>query len=198
MRVIAGLWKGYRLDAPPGLTARPTTDRVKESMFNLMGLTWSGDIVVDLFAGSGALGLEGLSRGAQHAVFVDQNSRCVQTIRSNLRRCHVPEVSTFEPGSEGGPSAEVWRMDWRAALTLIGQRWREIGWVFVDPPYRLALWQPVLEVLGHGPALIRDGVVCEHPRDVHLPDRVGCLSIWKQKSYGDIGVTLYQTTADEP
>lgn len=180
LRVIAGQWKGLGLTAPNGEVARPTTDRVKESMFNLMGFAWRGDAVVDLFAGSGALGIEALSRGASYAVFADTSAASVHTVQENLRRCRVT-----------ADQAAVWRSDWKQAWAKVVASGNEVGWVFVDPPYKMNLWQEVLEELGSAKVPIVDGVVCEHPRGRVMPMHVGRLKQWKQKVYGDIGVTLY-------
>lgn len=184
MRVISGEWKGLRIDSPTGQHARPTTDRVKESMFHLMGITWQGGLVVDLFAGSGALGIEALSCGADCAVFVDKNRRSMSSVRQNLGRCGAWErASTFL-----GP----WLGGWQYALELANQKALDIGWVFIDPPYVLNLWESVLAEIAHSPVPIQFGIVCEHPKHVCLPQSVECLTQWKHRVYGDIALTLYQ------
>ncbi|MCL6516437.1 16S rRNA (guanine(966)-N(2))-methyltransferase RsmD [Alicyclobacillus sp.] len=180
MRIIAGRWRGFRLTAPAGDVARPTTDRVKESLFNLMGWAWDGGIAVDLFAGSGALGLEALSRGADRAVLVDTHPRSIAAVRDNVRRL----------GAE--PWCEVWRMDWAQAWTRLAERSWDAGWVFVDPPYRLGLWPRVLQAIAQSPVSIRHGVVCEHPAQVALPEAVGRLERFKARAYGDIAISLYR------
>ncbi|GGJ08077.1 rRNA methyltransferase [Alicyclobacillus cellulosilyticus] len=183
VRIIAGAWRGCRLTAPAKEVARPTTDRVKEAMFNLMGWDWSGGLAVDLFAGSGALGLEALSRGAEAAILVDTDPRSLAAIRENVRRCRA----------EG--RAQVWRMDWQLAWRKIASSCAEVGWVFVDPPYRLDAWERVLAVLAMSPVTIRHGVVCEHPRARVLPDAVRGLSRVKHRAYGDIAVSIYRPVA---
>jgi len=185
LRVIAGRWKGLGLTAPSGEVARPTTDRVKESMFNLMGFAWRGDVTVDLFAGSGALGIEALSRGAGHAVFADRSVASVHAVQENLRRCQAAADHAF-----------VWRTDWKQAWARVAELGYEVGWVFVDPPYKMNLWHEVLQELGSAQVPILDGVVCEHPRTQSMPMQVGNLKQWKHKVYGDIGVTLYDMPMD--
>lgn len=189
MRVIAGRFKGCRLVAPLGEVARPTTDRVKESMFNLMGFQWRGGVAVDLFAGSGALGLEAVSRGATRAVFVDTHPRCVAAVQENMDRCARTLAS-----EAGGPVhvGEVWRLDWEQALQRLVQADVDVGWIFLDPPYAQNLWPAVLEVLDQSPLRILHGVVCEHPKTVTLSSRVGRLQADKSKVYGDIAVTFYK------
>lgn len=189
MRVISGRFKGCRLVAPSGDVARPTTDRVKESMFSLMGMHWQGGVAVDLFAGSGALGIEALSRGASHAIFVDHDAKSQRAIRENLSRCFG--------SSDKAEEFEIWRFDWQAALSRIEEQHLSIGWVFVDPPYKQNLWIKVLQQVGSSALCPTFGVVCEHPKGTTLPDEVGALAIWKSKTYGDISVTLYRRRGDD-
>ncbi len=185
MRVIAGEWKGLTLSAPKGQVARPTTDRVKESMFNLLGWNWLGGVAVDLFAGSGALGIEALSRGAESAIFVDVHPASLAALRENLNRC------------KAGPRAKVYRADWEVAWTKVCASDIDVGWVFVDPPYGKNLWVPVLSAISRGSVHPRFGVVCEHPKDVSLPSQVGDLDVTKSKAYGDIAVTIYRSRRGE-
>jgi 16S rRNA (guanine966-N2)-methyltransferase len=183
VRIIAGEWKGMQLVAPKGQVARPTTDRVKESMFNLMGWNWADGVAVDLFAGSGALGLEALSRGAPAAVFADVHPASIAAIKANVQRCRAEDRVT------------ILRQDWSAAWHHIAERVKDVGWVFVDPPYQQNLWQDVLSVVCTGELKPRSGIVCEHPRTVVLPDRVGAYAVWKSRAYGDIAVTIYRMDA---
>jgi 16S rRNA (guanine966-N2)-methyltransferase len=181
MRVISGEWKGLTLVAPKGQVARPTTDRVKESMFNLLGWNWTGGVAVDLFAGSGALGIEALSRGAESAIFADVHPASLAALRENLTRC------------KAGHRAKVYRADWEAAWNKICAAGLDVGWVFVDPPYSKNLWVPVLTSISRCSVHPRFGVVCEHPKDVLLPSQVGDLEVAKSKVYGDIAVTMYRS-----
>ena len=180
LRVISGNWRGHRLDAPSGTVARPTTDRVKESMFNLMGPNWTGELAVDLFAGSGALGIEALSRGAERAVFVDKSPRSIAAVRTNLERLHAL--------SEASLVVADWQTGWRRAI----EGRTEVGWVFVDPPYAKQLWVDVLSTIAESGVTVVHGIVCEHPRDVDLPEAVGSLQRIKERIYGDIVVTIYK------
>jgi 16S rRNA (guanine(966)-N(2))-methyltransferase RsmD len=122
--VIAGRWGGRRLQAPPGDATRPTSDRVRESLFSVLGDRLDGARVLDLFAGSGALGIEALSRGASAATFVDSAPAALKALRANLATL----------GAEG----EVSRRDARRYLADASAAAREYDLVFLDPPYRLA------------------------------------------------------------
>ncbi|GMA58862.1 16S rRNA (guanine966-N2)-methyltransferase [Alicyclobacillus sacchari] len=177
MRVIAGKWRSMPLVAPKGAATRPTTDRVKESMFNLIPHSLSG-VVVDLFAGSGALGIEALSRGAERAIFVDRDGKALRTVRDNLVRVH------------GLAQAELWQTHWRHAIARLSTADDALAYVFVDPPYAERLWQPVLEAL---PAnRVVGGVVCELPKEMELPDLINHFAKVKYRVYGDIAIALYQ------
>lgn len=180
VRIIAGEWKGLRLSAPAGAVARPTTDRVKESMFNLMGIDWPGGAAVDLFAGSGALGLEALSRGAPRAYLIDVSPVSLRAIRENVDR------------ARSQARVQLWRMDWSAGWQRISSSGEQVAWVFVDPPYAMRLWEQVLQTIAVNPGGLTAGVVCEHPVEEVLKDRYECLVRFKSKRYGDIAISLYR------
>lgn len=124
MRIIAGAWGGRRLQAPAGRATRPTSDRVREALFSVLGTRVEGARVLDLFAGSGALGLEALSRGAAVATFVDAAPAAVRALRDNLAAL--------------GAEAEVRRQDARRFLDSARREAHEYDLVFLDPPYLLA------------------------------------------------------------
>jgi 16S rRNA (guanine966-N2)-methyltransferase len=180
LRVIAGEFKGVSLQSPKG-DVRPTTDRVKESMFNLMGIDLGRMPVVDLFTGSGALGIEALSRGVECVVLVDKNGESLRTVRHNLARCRVDEARAL-----------VWKLDWRLGLTRLATHMPQVGWVMLDPPYQKNLWVPVLQTLQDKRVKVRRGIVCEHPRQSPLPASVGWFEKYKERAYGDILITLYR------
>ena len=125
MRVIAGSAKGRRLFAPKGTETRPTSDRVKESLFNILGERVIGGAVLDLYAGSGALGIEALSRGAARAVFVDAEKAAIETIRRNVEGAGFSDRATIRRAS-----AKTALRD----LTADGERF---DLIFLDPPYRI-------------------------------------------------------------
>ncbi|GMA61775.1 rRNA methyltransferase [Alicyclobacillus fastidiosus] len=183
MRVIAGTWKGHALQAPKGRDTRPTTDRVKESMFSLLPHRLDG-VVVDLFAGSGALGIEALSRGAAKAVFVDADRRAVGVVRENLAKLNV------------GDRGVVWVSDWRKAVSRLADEYPDVDWVFLDPPYAQGLWQQAVAALADY-VHIHGGIVCETPKHYLLPpDMSGFVQV-KYKVYGDIAVSIYEPVVEE-
>lgn len=169
MRIVAGRWGGRRIAAPPGEATRPTSDRVREAVFSILGDLVVEARVLDLFAGSGALGLEALSRGAASAVFVDAAAAAARAIRANLDAL----------GGEG----EIVRADALAALGMAVRAGQQYDLVFLDPPYRRA--SALAPALGVGlEAVLAPGarVVTESdrraPLDLSLP-------LLDERSYGD-------------
>jgi 16S rRNA (guanine966-N2)-methyltransferase len=145
MRVVAGEARGRQLQAPPGRKTRPTSDRVREAIFNVLGslTTIDGLVVADLFAGSGALGIEALSRGAARVVFVDADRQATSTIRTNLARTGLARTGL------AGPQAEVVQADvlrWLAGGGANGDP-PHIDLAMCDPPYAFADWPALLDRL---------------------------------------------------
>ena len=135
MRVIAGTARRLNLITPKGLDTRPTTDRIKETLFNILQPDLYGCRFLDLFSGSGGIGIEALSRGADHAVFVDNSREAVRCIRENLMHTHLND------------RAEVLQMDCAAAIRAIAGREAPFDMIFLDPPYGERLEIPVLAAL---------------------------------------------------
>jgi 16S rRNA (guanine(966)-N(2))-methyltransferase RsmD len=178
MRVIAGRFGGRRLVAPPGDATRPTGDRVREALFSLLG-PLDGVTVLDLFAGSGALGIEALSRGAASAMFVDSAPAAIRAVRANLATL---ELAPSE--------AEVRRQDARAFLRSARTARREYDLVLLDPPYRLAAG------LGAELSALLDGVLTPGGRIVTESDRRAPLELdtppTDERRYGDTLIRIHE------
>jgi 16S rRNA (guanine966-N2)-methyltransferase len=177
VRVVAGRFGGRRLVAPPGDATRPTSDRVREALFSVLGASVEGARVLDLYAGSGALGIEALSRGAADAVFVDRAQPAIEAIRKNLAALEI--------------EAEVWRMQAQKALRTASARAEAYDLVFLDPPYRRAaeLGRELSEAL---PAVLAPGarVVSESDRrDVLALE----LPLTDERRYGDTVIRIHGT-----
>jgi 16S rRNA (guanine966-N2)-methyltransferase len=177
VRVVAGRFGGRRLVAPPGDATRPTSDRVREALFSVLGASVEGARVLDLYAGSGALGIEALSRGAAKAVFVDRAQPAIEAIRKNLATLEI--------------EAEVWRMQAQKALRTASARAEAYDLVFLDPPYRRAaeLGRELSEAL---PAVLAPGarVVSESDRrDVLALE----LPLTDERRYGDTVIRIHGT-----
>ena len=146
MRVIAGTARSLPLKTVDGMDTRPTTDRIKETLFNMIQNDLYGTAFLDLFAGSGAIGIEALSRGAKEAVFIDNGNRQVSCIRENLKTTRL------------GDRATVMESDVFSGLKILEQRGISFDFIFMDPPYDHGLEKRVLEVLTDSPLASRDTV----------------------------------------
>ena len=179
MRVTGGLDRGRKLKAPKGLKTRPTASKVREAVFNILGPAPEAD-VLDLFAGTGSLGIEALSRGAAHAVFVERDPRALSALRRNLAELGFADRSLVV-------GREV-----QAALADLAAAGKRFAWVFVDPPYAAGVVEGVLRALGcHG--LAAGGVVIvEHDKRNVPPDESGGLILTDRRYYGDTGLSFYR------
>ncbi|WP_147531895.1 16S rRNA (guanine(966)-N(2))-methyltransferase RsmD [Bacillus marasmi] len=181
MRVVSGTCKGKALKAVPGNSTRPTTDKVKEAIFNMIGPYFSGGLGLDLFAGSGGLGIEALSRGLDRVIFVDRDGKAIQTIKENISVCNFGEY------------AEIYRNDANRALKAVIKRELKFDIIFLDPPYKKQQLLDILTELEQKEVLTENGViVCEHGHDVELPARIGRLERTKREQYGIINITIFQ------
>jgi len=172
MRIIAGSAKGRRLAAPAGLSIRPTADRAKEALFSILTPHLPGATVLDLFAGTGALGLEAISRGAREAVFVDAGNEALALIAANLQACRFAEAS-----------ARIIRHDLRHGLPkeIIG---RHFDLIFLDPPYDQGLADQTLALLAQQPTTAAL-VIAEERREHRLAARYGDYICQDMRRYGD-------------
>lgn len=187
MRICGGALGGRTIRAPNGLGTRPTSDKVRQALFNILPPPAADARVLDLYAGSGALGLEALSRGAAAAVFVEQDARACQVLLRNLRDLGLSDRAT------------LWQQPVRRALArLSGDPGRPFGWIFADPPYRQGLEAELLQELGRteGPASPLVGpdtvIVVEHAEERDAPaDAYGRLRRFDRRCYGQTGLSFY-------
>jgi 16S rRNA (guanine966-N2)-methyltransferase len=181
MRVVSGNLKGRYLKAVPGNSTRPTTDKVKEAIFNMIGPYFSGGLGLDLFAGSGSLGIEALSRGLDKVIFVDMDRKAVQVINENVR----------ELGLEG--KSEIYRNEASRALKAIIKRELSFDYIFLDPPYKKQQLLKLIELIsGHNLLKDEGAIVCEHGSDIQLPESIGGLLQTRHEEYGIIGISIYK------
>lgn len=186
MRVIAGDMKGRRLAPVPGRSTRPTTDKVKESIFNIIGPYFEDGQVLDLFAGTGSLGIEALSRGIARGVFVDMDAKALQVVRKNIEACGLHERS------------ELFRADARKALQLLAGKQMQFNLVLLDPPYHLDVIPTIVTGLVQQNLLQDDAIiVAEHSADRELPGQIESVARWRHVTYGEIAVSFYQKGTNE-
>ena len=176
MRVITGQARGRRLISPEGYDVRPTTDKVKESIFNIIQFQLADAVVLDLFAGSGQLGIEALSRGAAEAVFVDSSRKSLDVVKKNIELCRFQS------------SAKTFLGDAAAFLRATTEKF---DIVFLDPPYHKNLCVTALELLSD--AVSDDAIViCETQNDEELPEAIGRFTADRVYSYSAIKLTVYR------
>ncbi|SCX21597.1 16S rRNA (guanine(966)-N(2))-methyltransferase RsmD [Ruminococcaceae bacterium P7] len=176
MRVITGSARGRKLLTLEGEDVRPTTDRVKEAVFSVIQFETEGRRFLDLFAGSGQMGIEALSRGAKEAVFVDSAKKSVEIIRKNLASTKLAE------------NAKVVQTDWQSYLSVSGT---QFDIAFLDPPYGNGILQRALEAL---PAhMSKTGVIiAENPLDEEILSEYGEFALDRQYRYGKIKISTFR------
>ena len=181
MRVVSGDFGGRRLKAVPGVKTRPTTDKVKESMFNMIGPYFDGGRSLDLFAGSGGLSIEAVSRGIDKAVLVDKQRQAIQTIEQNVAVTKAQD------------QFEIMRQDANRALTILADQDIKFDLIFLDPPYKLQkIVKEMAKMVSLG--LLNAGaiVVCEPDQFAKLPESMPNFKLWKRQDYGITEVSIYQ------
>ena len=188
MRITGGLAKGRHLIRPKAgwRFIRPTGDRVREALFTLLGDEAAGSTILDLYAGTGALGLEALSRGAEAAVFVDQSRQALELIHGNLTNCFPTARASLQQlnlSQEDSLKRLIKKMPDQLLFDII----------FLDPPYEKKLAEKTLAMVARG-ALLKDNglVVAEERASEQLAEQYGTLTLASQRSYGETGIWLYR------
>ena len=185
MRVISGKCKGKKLFTLKGLSLRPTSDRVREAIFDILQKFPPGGKVLDLFAGTGALGIEALSRGAQRAVFVEGNARSGAVLHRNIEACRL------------SGQAELVSKDVQAGLKALEERGDSFDLIFLDPPYGKGLAYRTLQALSRSPLLAPDTlIVAEHSPDEDLAS-VPFLKRIDWRKYGRTEVSFFRRKEKE-
>lgn len=182
MRIISGKLRSRRFEAPPGLTARPTGDRARLALFNMLGQALEGARVLDGFAGSGALSFEAISRGAAAAVLFERDSAIASLLKENAARLGIEEY------------VDIRQADFLAdAPKLAGVYAFDV--IFLDPPYASGLLGQALEI---SEKLLSPGgiIVAEHSAETELPDETGMLEKLRSRRYGAAAFTFYKTRED--
>lgn len=185
MRIIGGTARGRAIKAPEGRETRPVTDMIRESLFNIWQFDIEGADFLDLFSGSGCMGLEAVSRGARKAVMVDAAPQAVRTIRANLEKTGL-----------SGPAAEVLKADVLDVIGRYGRTHRRFDIVYVDPPFTVPeLFPQVMEALADG-ALLKEGAILaiRSATRMKMPERIGALEKVREKVYGNSTVHFYRST----
>jgi len=183
MRITGGEFGGRRISAPKGRGTRPTLEVVREAVFDILGRKVEGASCLDLFCGSGALGLEAISRGALHVVFCDISKGAVDAVRLNIEKLGI-EKDRYA----------LMQTDARHALLLLQKEGKRFDICFVDPPYFQSLYEECLVLLG-SLGLVKGGglVVVEASKKITLSDCYGSLCLIKTRRYGDTAIGIYES-----
>ena len=183
MRVIGGEFKGRKLSVTRGRLIRPTSDRVREAIFDILGPTWTFRRVLDLFAGTGSLGIEALSRGAEEAVFVEQGKGALTVLKENMKALGLQSRSWVLP------------LPTKKGIAVLGERGEVFDLIFMDPPYgKDVVGKTIEEIVRRGILAATGVIVAEHAsRDRILPP-LG-LELSQQRRYGDTTVSFFQKQA---
>ena len=183
MRIISGEYRGRKLESPKTNDVRPTTDKVKEAMFSILMPYIEGARCLDLFSGTGGLGLEALSRGAEFCVFCDRDRAGIALTKENIRKC----------GAEG--KSRVVQGDYMKTLERAEERFDII---LIDPPYDSGIYEKCLSSIEKLDLLSDEGIIItEHEKNVVLPDYLGKLSKIKERKYGQTVLSIYGISDSE-
>jgi 16S rRNA (guanine966-N2)-methyltransferase len=186
VRVIGGELRGRKLSVTRGRLIRPTSDRVREAIFDILGPVWTFRRVLDLFAGTGSLGIEALSRGAEEVVFVEQGRGALTVLKENLKAL--------------GLQSKAWVLPLLAkkGLAVLGERGEVFDLVFMDPPYgKAVVGKTIEEIVRHGILAATGVLVAEHASRDSILLPVG-LELSRQRRYGDTTVSFFQTVSRSP
>ncbi|MGX8773831.1 MAG: 16S rRNA (guanine(966)-N(2))-methyltransferase RsmD [Bacillota bacterium] len=185
MRVIAGKYKGRKLNSPDDNNVRPTTDKAKEALFSILTNEIYGARVLDLFAGTGGLGIEALSRGASYCLFADSSRKSLDLIRSNVEHCKIEEPTRVAAG------------DYTKVLKNLARRIEDgleepFDIIFLDPPYDAGYTDEAFRLIAEGGILAAEGtIVAEHRKHEELPEILHGFTRTKERRYGVVKLSIY-------
>ena len=182
MRIISGIYRGFKLKEFSGRDIRPTPAMVRESLFDMFAAKIVDAEFLDLFSGTGAIGIEALSRGARKVTFVDHHPRAIQLIKENLSRIQHQDDST------------VIQLDYLKALNHLDQQQSQFDIIFLDPPYHQDYIYKSLQAIDRGEVLKKNGfVVIQHPCEWEQKNNLNNIFFLKEKRYGKSGITIFRS-----
>ena len=180
MRIVAGKNKGNIIKSPKDLSVRPTSEKVREALFDILGASVSEICFLDLFAGTGAVGIEALSRGAKKAIFIEKEIKCVKIIKENLEK------------TKNSQNAEVYKIDFLSGLKLLAKKNYSLDYIFLDPPYNKGLVNISLLEISNLPILRKNGwVIAQHYKKEEVMENLSNLRLFDQRRYGECYLSFY-------
>jgi len=181
MRIVSGILKGRTIKAVKGDNTRPTTDKIKESIFNIIGPYFEGGLALDLYGGSGNLGIEALSRGIDRTIFVDRETTAIQTLKGNVKDLGLEE------------QVEIYRNDAFKALKALTKREIAFDLIFLDPPYKGQKINDILQFVHEHQLLSLGGIImAECLKEDLLLEEVGDIRQVRREIYGITAITIYE------
>jgi 16S rRNA (guanine966-N2)-methyltransferase len=181
VRIISGDNKGLTIKAVPGMTTRPTTDKVRESVYQIIGPYFEGGTMLDLYGGSGVVGLEALSRGLDHVIFVDKDPKAIKTINKNIQ------------AARAGDRSAVYRNEAGKALKALSKKGNKFNIIFLDPPYENQKLQKDLTFIDETDLLKEDGlIIVEHIKKVMPEDDFENFKLMRREFYGITVISIFK------
>ncbi len=180
MKVISGTLKGRNIIGYDIVGTRPTMDRVKESVFGMIQNNLKDSIVLDLFAGSGQLGIEAISNGAKLCYFTDNNSEVIKILNENINKLNIKDKTKV-----------IWT-DWKKFLNECNTKNLKFYLIFVDPPYDYDVYEKILEKVSNLDLLNDNGLIILEHANLSLKDRYNNLTLYKERNYGNKSVNIYK------
>jgi len=180
MRIVAGKNKGNILKSPKDLSVRPTSEKVREALFDILGTSVKETYFLDLFAGTGAAGIEALSRGAKKVIFIEKELKCIKIIKENLEK------------TENSQNAVVYKIDFLPGLKLLAKKNYLLDYIFLDPPYNRGLVNISLLEIAKLPILRKNGlVIVQHYKKEKVMENLNNLRLFNQRRYGECYLSFY-------
>jgi len=181
VRIIAGKNKGNILKSPRDLSVRPTSEKVREALFDILGISVRETCFLDLFAGTGAVGIEALSRGAREVIFIEKELKCIKIIKNNLEK------------TGNSQNAVVYKIDFLFGLKLLGKKNCQLDHIFLDPPYNRGLINISLLEISKLPILRHKGlVIAQHYKKEKIMENINNLKLFNQRIYGECHLSFYE------
>jgi len=180
MRIVAGKNKGSILKSPKDLSVRPTSEKVREALFDILGTSVKETCFLDLFSGTGAVGIEALSRGAKKVIFIEKELKCINIIKENLRK------------TKNSQNAVVYKIDFLFGLKLLARKKYILDYIFLDPPYNRGLVNISLLEIAKLPILRKNGlVIAQHYKKEKIMENLNNLKFYSQRRYGECYLSFY-------
>ena len=180
MRIVAGKNKGNILKSPKGLSVRPTSEKVREALFDILGTSVKETCFLDLFAGTGAAGIEALSRGAKNVIFIEKEPKCIKIIKENLEK------------TGNSQNAIVYKIDFLSGLKLLAKKNYLLDYIFLDPPYNKGFVNISLLEIAKLSILRKNGlVIAQHYKKEKVMENLNNLRLFNQRRYGECYLSFY-------